>query len=168
MCRCLDLGEDLCRFIDRVKNNVQKHIDGTLGLSEEELDAHYALKDMERDWKRSLPRYSKYTLERMFDRVWEVASGGKKSRPAEELRELCDLRELFEQWTEVRRFGAERAMARCPFHDDKHASCSIDKKQGVWLWRCHACSSGGDAFTAIMKRQDVSFPEAVRIIDRIV
>ncbi len=53
--------------------------------------------------------------------------------------------ELFneiQRFTQLRQYGAERAIGRCPFHDDRHPSLSLLGG----FWRCWAgCGEGGIA-----------------------
>jgi len=51
---------------------------------------------------------------------------------------------------------------RCPFHGEKTASFKIDP--GTGLWHCFGCGAGGDAFGYLMKRENLEFPDAVRIL----
>jgi hypothetical protein len=46
-------------------------------------------------------------------------------------------------------------MARCPFHEDRTPSLSLNLNKGVW--RCHSCSKGGDAYTLIEEKEGVDF-----------
>jgi hypothetical protein len=39
-------------------------------------------------------------------------------------------------------------IGRCPAHDDRHPSCSVQERDGCLLWRCHACQAGGDVVDA--------------------
>jgi hypothetical protein len=51
-----------------------------------------------------------------------------------------ELVQLIEQYTTLRHYGPERAVGRCPFHDDQHPSFSVLGG----FWRCWAgCGEGG-------------------------
>ncbi|MBU4555810.1 MAG: DNA primase [Actinobacteria bacterium] len=50
----------------------------------------------------------------------------------------------------------------CPFHGEKTASFKIDPGNG--LWHCFGCGAGGDAFGYLMKRENLEFPDAVRLL----
>ena len=52
--------------------------------------------------------------------------------------------------TRLRHYGPERAIGRCPFHDDRHPSLSVLGG----FWRCWAgCGEGGiTAFRALLKK----------------
>ena len=50
---------------------------------------------------------------------------------------------------------------RCPFHDDKHASLSVNLEHGGF--RCHACGAkGGDILAFHMRRHDLGFKAAAK------
>lgn len=51
---------------------------------------------------------------------------------------------------------------RCPFHGEKTASFKVDPATG--LWHCFGCGAGGDAFGYLMKRENLEFPEAIRVL----
>jgi hypothetical protein len=50
----------------------------------------------------------------------------------------------------------------CPFHDDHDPSFQVDTLRGTW--KCWPCDLGGDAPALVMKRNGVTFPEAVRFL----
>lgn len=50
------------------------------------------------------------------------------------------------------------ATARCPFHDDRQASLSVNLAHGGW--RCHAGCGGGDLLAFHMRRHGLAFKEA--------
>ena len=50
----------------------------------------------------------------------------------------------------------------CPFHNDHNPSFQVDPDRRSW--KCWPCNLGGNAPALVMKRDGVSFPEAVRIV----
>lgn len=65
-------------------------------------------------------------------------------------------------------YGADRVPAargdgwramRCPFHDDRHASASINREAFV----CHSCGVKGDGLAIIQQQENCAFPDALRI-----
>ena len=79
------------------------------------------------------------------------------------VREATDLVELISEVTKVKKSGRSY-MAVCPFHQEKTASMSIDRGQG--LYHCFGCGKGGDVFDFIQETQGVNFPEALDILAR--
>jgi hypothetical protein len=53
-----------------------------------------------------------------------------------------------------------RWVLRCPFHDDRTPSLSLDPDKG--LWHCFSCSAGGDGLTLTMRVHRLAFADAVR------
>ena len=51
---------------------------------------------------------------------------------------------------------------RCPAHDDRVASASVNRRKG--LWHCHACGAGGGAAAIVMAVEGVGFKEAAGFI----
>jgi DNA primase len=47
---------------------------------------------------------------------------------------------------------------RCPFHNDRNPSFSVDPGRG-W-WRCFGCGESGDAAALVMRLRGMTFPEA--------
>lgn len=52
-------------------------------------------------------------------------------------------------------------MGRCPFHDDRNASMSMQKYN---RWMCFSGCGGGDSIDYYMKTRGVSFTQAVRAL----
>ena len=50
----------------------------------------------------------------------------------------------------------------CPFHGEKTPSFHVIPATQVW--HCFGCGEGGDCFSYIMKRENLSFPEAIRYL----
>ena len=51
----------------------------------------------------------------------------------------------------------------CPFHTEKTPSFYVFTDRGTW--RCFgSCGEGGDLFTFVQKRENVEFPEALRLL----
>ncbi len=94
-----------------------------------------------------------------------MATGRISRATVERVRERADLVELVAARTgQVRQVGP-RAMARCPFHDEKTASFSIEPAQK--LYHCFGCGASGDVFKFVMELEACDFPEAVeRLAER--
>ena len=50
--------------------------------------------------------------------------------------------------------------AVCPFHQDSHPSMSISPEKQIY--RCFACSAGGNVFTFLQEYENISFIEALK------
>ena len=77
------------------------------------------------------------------------------------VRAATDLVALVQETVELKPRGHE-FWACCPFHGEKTPSFHIIPATQVW--HCFGCGEGGDCFTYIMKRENLSFPEAIRYL----
>lgn len=75
------------------------------------------------------------------------------------LKDLIRLDEVVSPHTELKSSGAGRFMARCPFHNEKTPSFSLDANKGVY--HCFGCGVGGNAFTFLMELEGLTYVEAV-------
>ncbi|MBO4540899.1 MAG: DNA primase, partial [Bacilli bacterium] len=51
-------------------------------------------------------------------------------------------------------------VAICPFHEDSNPSLNISQEKQIF--KCFVCNTGGNAITFVMKKEGISFEEAVR------
>ena len=75
------------------------------------------------------------------------------------------LRLVFEHYDLSYPNGYGNRSIHCPVHDDRNASASVNT--GTGLWTCYACDAGGDAYTLIMEKEEVTFVDAARIAQEI-
>ena len=54
---------------------------------------------------------------------------------------------------------------QCPFHDDSHASATINIEYEAF--NCFGCGAKGDAYKLIMEQEGVGFREAYTLAERI-
>jgi 5S rRNA maturation endonuclease (ribonuclease M5) len=64
---------------------------------------------------------------------------------------------------DLRKAGSKYS-ACCPLHNDSHPSLSVEFKRDAWVWFCHPCNKGGDLFTLVREKFNLSFPEALERI----
>ena len=79
----------------------------------------------------------------------------------DQLRQAANIVELASQYTTLKRAG-HRHIGLCPFHSEKTPSFTLDDEKQ--LFHCFGCGTGGDVFTLIMEKENLSFPEAVRYL----
>ncbi len=80
----------------------------------------------------------------------------------DEVKQRADIVEVVSQYTTLTKAG-RTFKGLCPFHSEKHASFFVYPEQQSW--HCFgACSTGGDVFTFIMKKEGLSFGEVLRLL----
>jgi DNA primase len=82
----------------------------------------------------------------------------------EKVREAVDLIDLVSTRTELRRAGPGRYMGRCPFHEERSPSFSVDTGKG--LYHCFGCGVGGDAYKFVMETEGLDFNGALESLAR--
>lgn len=82
----------------------------------------------------------------------------------DEILDRVDLvRVIEERGVALKRRGAG-LMGVCPFHGDKGPSLSVSPDRG--LWHCFGCGEGGNAIDFVMKRDALTFADAVKSLAR--
>jgi DNA primase len=79
----------------------------------------------------------------------------------EEIKRRLDLVDVIGQSVQLKRSG-RNFKGLCPFHSEKTPSFYVTPERGTW--RCFGCGEGGDVFTFVQRRDNLEFPEALRIL----
>lgn len=77
------------------------------------------------------------------------------------VRAATDLVQLVQETVQLQPRGQE-FWGCCPFHGEKTPSFHIIPATQVW--HCFGCGEGGDCFSYIMKRENLTFPESIRYL----
>lgn len=77
----------------------------------------------------------------------------------DQLRQIANIVEIASQYTTLRLRGRKH-VGLCPFHAEKTPSFTVDAEKG--LYHCFGCGVGGDVFSLIMEKENLSFPEALK------
>jgi len=79
------------------------------------------------------------------------------------VRDRVDLVDLVGRYVSLRPSGRNHK-GLCPFHDEKTPSFNVNADRQIF--HCFGCGAGGNAFTFLMRQENLTFPEAVRELAR--
>jgi len=77
----------------------------------------------------------------------------------DQIRQVVNIVDIASQYTTLKRRG-KKYVGLCPFHSEKNPSFTVDDEKQ--LFHCFGCGAGGDVFTLVMEKENLSFPEALR------
>ncbi len=78
-----------------------------------------------------------------------------------EIRNAADIVDIVSETVRLRKQG-NNYVGLCPFHSEKTPSFMVSHEKQIF--RCFGCGEGGNVFSFIMKRDSLSFPEAVKAL----
>ncbi len=78
-----------------------------------------------------------------------------------EIRNSIDIVEVISKYVPLVARG-KNYFGVCPFHDDHSPSMSVSKDKQIY--KCFSCGATGNVFNFIMEHEQVSFPEALKIL----
>ena len=90
-----------------------------------------------------------------------MASFHAAENQKERVRDETDIVALIGSYVQLIPRGRQY-VAICPFHDDSRPSLTINPERQTW--KCWPCDAGGDVFSFVMRRENVDFREALRIL----
>jgi DNA primase len=78
------------------------------------------------------------------------------------VKQQADIVRIVGEYVKLRKTGAQNHSGLCPFHKEKTGSFSVNAAHGYFY--CFGCHEKGDVFTFVMKMENISFPEAIRVV----
>jgi DNA primase len=81
---------------------------------------------------------------------------------AQTVKQQADIVKVIEGYIRLRKAGSQNYTGLCPFHKEKSPSFSVHAVRQ--FYHCFGCGVSGDVFSFVGKIENVSFPEAVRIV----
>ncbi len=76
-----------------------------------------------------------------------------------QVQDATDIVEIIGQHVSLKRAG-RNFLGLCPFHEEKTPSFSVSPTKSIF--KCFGCGAGGSVFQFLMRKDRISFPEAVR------
>jgi DNA primase len=81
---------------------------------------------------------------------------------AQTVKQQADIVKVIGGYIRLRKAGAQNYSGLCPFHKEKSPSFSVHGTRQ--FYHCFGCGQSGDVFSFVVKIENASFPEAVRIV----
>jgi DNA primase len=78
------------------------------------------------------------------------------------VKQQADIVRIVGEYVKLRKAGAQNYSGLCPFHGEKTPSFSVHASRQ--FFHCFGCGVSGDVFTFVQKIENITFPEAVRVV----
>lgn len=79
----------------------------------------------------------------------------------EQIKDNIDIVDLISDYVELKKTGAN-FVGLCPFHNEKTPSFTVSDVKNIF--HCFGCGQGGDGVAFVMKKENMSYPEALRFL----
>lgn len=77
----------------------------------------------------------------------------------DQVRQVANIVEVASTYTTLKKRG-KKYVGLCPFHAEKDPSFTVDPEKQ--LFHCFGCGAGGDVFSFVMEKENLTFPEALK------
>ncbi len=77
----------------------------------------------------------------------------------DQVRQVANIVEVASLYTTLKKRG-KKYVGLCPFHAEKDPSFTVDPEKQ--LFHCFGCGAGGDVFSFVMEKENLTFPEALK------
>jgi DNA primase len=78
------------------------------------------------------------------------------------VKQQADIVRIIGEYVKLRKSGAQNYQGLCPFHQEKTPSFSVHATNQ--FFHCFGCGLSGDVFSFVQKIENITFPEAVRMV----
>jgi DNA primase len=78
------------------------------------------------------------------------------------VRAQADIVRIVGDYVKLKKAGSQNYAGLCPFHGEKTASFSVHATRQ--FYHCFGCGASGDVFSFVQKIENITFPEAVRLV----
>jgi DNA primase len=78
------------------------------------------------------------------------------------VKQQADIVRIVGDYIKLKKAGAQNYTGLCPFHGEKTASFSVHATRQ--FFHCFGCGASGDVFSFVQKIENITFPEAVRLV----
>jgi DNA primase len=78
------------------------------------------------------------------------------------VKQQADIVRIIGDYVKLKKAGAQNFSGLCPFHGEKTASFSVHATRQ--FFHCFGCGVSGDVFSFVQKIENITFPEAVRMV----
>src|ERR1700733_6152608 len=78
------------------------------------------------------------------------------------VKQQADIVRIVGDYIKLKKAGAQNYSGLCPFHGEKTASFSVHATRQ--FYHCFGCGVSGDVFSFVQKIENITFPEAVRMV----
>ena len=79
----------------------------------------------------------------------------------DEVKQKTDIASIVSQYITLKKAG-RNLVGLCPFHGERNPSFFVYPEQQSW--HCFGCNTGGDVFSFLMKKENLDFGEALRLL----
>jgi len=80
----------------------------------------------------------------------------------ETVKQQADIVRIVDSYVKLKKAGAQNFSGLCPFHNEKTPSFSVHATRQ--FFHCFGCGVSGDVFAFIMRIENITFPESVRLV----
>jgi DNA primase len=80
----------------------------------------------------------------------------------ETVKQQADIVRIVGEYIKLKKAGASNYSGLCPFHGEKTPSFSVHATRQ--FYHCFGCGISGDVFSFVQKIENITFPEAVRLV----